>query len=772
MFTHRIRAFLGAAFLVTLGAMAAATTARAAVVSITSSTAALLGAKPLDAPGAPATPIAPDSLRIGSYLQFRVDPPPCAGDSVRVVISDLCPACVVITGFELNSAAYSTLKLEAGSAASCMAASCFPLESAYALPPRPAGPGEAFITVSATVPVDSLHPSGEVVFHRTVAFVVSDTCGTPPPPPPPGTLPYVTAVTIVGATAACDTCMPHVCQGQPVSVHVVGQLPTPCYSFLGARILPSMNPTNRELVELDFRNACYAPCAAVPVPFEATIDLPAAALGPHTFELRVAINTCPDTTIGLVAAQSYAYVADSCGITPPPTCIWPFLEPTSASRDSFQACDLVLAPGDAGPLVFGVHTTNIPLAGLQGLLGATPNLRILRLEPVGVAQGMHLVTNVRPDGGISFALFADAGAPIPAQGLWPVLRAYVKVDSSALPGTMEYAGGEYTAASDSAGTSIGICPVMTFVSVQARVCIVRRPDCDVNGDGLTNVADLVRMARCWFHPGSCPDSSAGPDCNGDGAFTVRDILCCARVILGGGTSDSLHAAPGLHVELGTPVFDGARIRVPLVIRGATAMNGALLHLTFPGERFQLIPPPAPALGAASAAATWLPLVEPGNGDAVIGVLRLDDAATDVVTVPLEFALLPGQQPGGVVTIDQGDLIAPDGSGLSVDLSRTATPMPTDVPNGGPVSRVDLLCGPNPANGSTQFVVRLPVGAFVDLAVYDLAGRRVETLWHGSLASGETRFAWQPGGGRTGLFFARLSVNGVVRTTRVTMQLAR
>jgi len=76
--------------------------------------------------------------------------------------------------------------------------------------------------------------------------------------------------------------------------------------------------------------------------------------------------------------------------------------------------------------------------------------------------------------------------------------------------------------------------------------------------------------------------------------------------------------------------------------------------------------------------------------------------------------------------------------------------------------------PNPFTTSTTFFVRLPQAAVVDLAVHDLAGRRIATLAHAAYEAGEHPFTWNGAGAHDGLYFVRLTVNGQVLSTRVAM----
>ncbi len=77
--------------------------------------------------------------------------------------------------------------------------------------------------------------------------------------------------------------------------------------------------------------------------------------------------------------------------------------------------------------------------------------------------------------------------------------------------------------------------------------------------------------------------------------------------------------------------------------------------------------------------------------------------------------------------------------------------------------------PNPSSGTVHMRFRLPstlAGSNVDLSVFDVGGRRVATLVHGTVSPGEVEATWsgRDSGGRElhGLFFARLQTpEGVI-----------
>jgi len=54
----------------------------------------------------------------------------------------------------------------------------------------------------------------------------------------------------------------------------------------------------------------------------------------------------------------------------------------------------------------------------------------------------------------------------------------------------------------------------------------------------------------------------------------------------------------------------------------------------------------------------------------------------------------------------------------------------------------------------------------DVALFDLAGRRIATLYRGPIGPGFHRYAWAAQSRRPGIYFARALVDGTVLTTRV------
>jgi glucose/arabinose dehydrogenase len=131
------------------------------------------------------------------------------------------------------------------------------------------------------------------------------------------------------------------------------------------------------------------------------------------------------------------------------------------------------------------------------------------------------------------------------------------------------------------------------------------------------------------------------------------------------------------------------------------------------------------------------------------------------------------------------LVGPDGSlwwmsqfdstlgGVTGTLNRIRYVGPTAVPQ-VPASAGTLLAAPNPFRETTDLSFRLSAQARASLAIFDVSGRKVRTLWDGSAPAGETRAPWDGEDARgvrvpAGVYLARLERDG---TTPVTIRLLR
>ena len=85
---------------------------------------------------------------------------------------------------------------------------------------------------------------------------------------------------------------------------------------------------------------------------------------------------------------------------------------------------------------------------------------------------------------------------------------------------------------------------------------------------------------------------------------------------------------------------------------------------------------------------------------------------------------------------------------------------------GALSRSLSGAYPNPARAAAGFELTLPEAEHVELAVYDLSGRRVATLASGELSAGRHLINWDCSGTAEGVYLARLQAGGEVLTSRL------
>jgi hypothetical protein len=95
------------------------------------------------------------------------------------------------------------------------------------------------------------------------------------------------------------------------------------------------------------------------------------------------------------------------------------------------------------------------------------------------------------------------------------------------------------------------------------------------------------------------------------------------------------------------------------------------------------------------------------------------------------------------------------------------------PGGRDLPAVVSLDGnyPNPFNPATRIAFALPRDVEVDLAVYDVSGRRVATLLSGMVAAGRHEVLWtgrddRGGHVASGVYFSRLVAGGELQTRKM------
>ena len=88
------------------------------------------------------------------------------------------------------------------------------------------------------------------------------------------------------------------------------------------------------------------------------------------------------------------------------------------------------------------------------------------------------------------------------------------------------------------------------------------------------------------------------------------------------------------------------------------------------------------------------------------------------------------------------------------------------PPSGESSSLGLVNLPNPFDDATEFSFWLPVEGWIDLSVYDLAGRKVATVTHGGYSPGLHRERFDARRLRTGLYLYKLEAGPYRQTGKM------
>jgi len=504
-------------------------------------------------------------------------------------------------------------------------------------------------------------------------------------------------------------------------------------------------------------------CNPGPVPWRAAVLMGPAPVGPNVLPVGLEVQTC-GTPRDSFHVTRVPFVVDSCPGAPPIGCLIPAWEPPSEGE-----CNAYLTPTEPAQLSLHIATP-IPLSGLQGDLNlqtwpSVGSLRIIRIEPIGPALGMHL-SWVPTDQGARFVLFAEHGAPIlPSPTPVPVLAVTVAVQRGQTPPERSFIGANNLLGSDIGGNAVIQCNNVRLLP--GVICSGH--DCDDNGDGRVDVRDLVLMVHCL------PPAECGPralfDCNRDSTFNIDDVICCARRILGRPDCpdcppDTTPPRKELSIQLGfgAPRMEGGSTTIPIQLTGIGRLGAARFALKYPADRYDIA-----AVQFPGAPSDWLTLYEIQGDQVVVGLIGLSPRLLHDVPldVTVRLTLEPGQTAGGQVSWASSEFSGTDGASLEITMAHAPLPL------AGPAS-VALSAGrPNPFSSSTSFTLTLSQAAAVEIGVFDVGGRSVASIQKGSLAAGSHSFEWN---GRTaggaaagsGIYFIRATAGAESATRRMVL----
>ena len=115
----------------------------------------------------------------------------------------------------------------------------------------------------------------------------------------------------------------------------------------------------------------------------------------------------------------------------------------------------------------------------------------------------------------------------------------------------------------------------------------------------------------------------------------------------------------------------------------------------------------------------------------------------------EFRLFKSQT-GEMIDL-YSDAPAWESNGILSVNNMTASPVPNDF--------ALLSAYPNPFNPVTSIGFEIPFESMVEISIFDLRGREVETLVHGLTSPGQYSINWDAGNVASGVYFVHFTASG-------------
>ncbi|HXJ70537.1 MAG TPA: T9SS type A sorting domain-containing protein [Verrucomicrobiae bacterium] len=597
---------------------------------------------------------------------------------------------------------------------------------------------------------------------RLVTYNVLPDCGTPPPPIPPDSL----VRTFVRLAISPE----HPCAGDSVTLQLLTNGCPPCVHLKSFGTIDADTGSYVGVIEwtpqcLNIRCAPESLAASLGRLAQGSFHVIAPMI------VHVLGTPNPDSTIMFVLPFAFQVGPPGC-VTSPGPCVVREMESDVPSAQ----CALTLPRGGSGDVPL-YYSSALAMAGVQGVINVPPPFVLDDLRVASGLTGVHL-SRQRTVGGWRWLVFTDPGVTLAPGVHQHLLDATIKAYSYLAPsGSSALMTVNITLAAGAGGEALPLCNRETFAIVAVRLCMAGETNaCDVNHDGQLDVRDLVRMSSCLQHD-LVDTTGACVDCDSSGVFNLNDIYCCAVAILRGPPvpPDSVHQDGSVSVSYG-PVWASGNSRIVHVhVSGANALGATMLQLDYPADRWQAYIPIVLDATTRPVDADWYPLIDLDDpGHVHLGGIRVGDSGANEFDVEFWMSSIAPALPGDQLVVVGADLAGRDGRVLTPRdplpaLSLTAPAPPRPGPGPPPPTTLALSAArPNPFTTSTSFEVDLPNSAPIDLAVHDLAGRRVATIASGVYPAGRRVFDWDGAGMRGGIYYVRLRVNGQVLSTRVAL----
>ena len=579
-----------------------------------------------------------------------------------------------------------------------------------------------------------------------------------------------------------------------VTITVEGDTPDPCYEIIGATIrgpelIPCMRPgpcPYRFQIEITVREPnplLERPCPLVITPYSRSFKVGGLAQGEYLAAARERVVPYAADSSDSVVSESFASATFT--VQPGLNCTGTgcYLMGFSPDRPGEPVpgalCTVAVPPGGTACLGLTLmNTTHV--GGLQtalevrdpdGGVPADPFVHAVSVDPVGRAAGFHVGWTAEGFR-TRIILYSTDGTQIPP-GDGPVVRICYAIAPETSPQTFRVLD-LATIVANPDGEAIPACP--TLVPVPDGYICVSPTSCDVNGDGISDILDVIRLVRCALGNGSdsssaCPDTvAARADCNGDGSIDIRDVVCCVRKILpfmnGTGSPAISPGAPG-----GNRISWGS-VRWINEVEGFATVQ-IQTGQDWGGTQFLLNPSAAPVrirgLKLAQAnAQDQLEWAIDGSGMAHAIVYTTAAGPGTGHTLLIEVALerIQGTSASGALMLNGVK------AGTSSGAPAWITSFNPDLVISQAVVAAPALLGarPNPSRGRSEIGFVLPSDARVVLRVYDVGGRLVRTLVDGPTPAGVHHIPWDGTDSRgravtSGIYFSKLEVGDQRRSAR-------
>ncbi|HEV8129353.1 MAG TPA: FlgD immunoglobulin-like domain containing protein [Candidatus Eisenbacteria bacterium] len=432
-------------------------------------------------------------------------------------------------------------------------------------------------------------------------------------------------------------------------------------------------------------------------------------------------------------------------------------------------CDAVTVPGGQGEFKVVLHNA-VPVGGVQLKIQITDDhgnpVPAGSFTPASVRTtyaSPGFQTEWQADGSsVSIVLFSTTHAVI-APGREPILRVGYSVAENVPTGVYRLTF-EKTMVVDPDGTEIPPCP--TLRQTTGKFCVGLNEGCDLNGDGIADIRDIIRLVRCALAGDACPDTiAARADCTGDGSIDIRDVICCIRKLLQLDRQSMIEPpATGAPTRIGfrgpgswvSSTAGRAEIEVtPATDFGAIDFDvDAASSVRITGFRL---------LNGSGATLEWA-LRDAGTAR----VLLLRNGATaSSFRIAVDFASNEGGPTAGDLQIAEAQSVTWDAAAAPYIVTASSAPV-MPVPESAP--RIEGA-RPNPFAASTEIPFTLPSRSHVSVRLYDVTGRLVRTLLDATQPAGPGRVTWdgRDASGRsapTGVYFVKLTTPGGERTARM------